>query len=83
MEARGVRFPRHIQTAPLSRGRCKRFVMDALRKAPAATPDIADLLQADMPDMPRRSALNRIYCCLLRLEVKGLVRRDGRVWWLR
>ena len=82
MEARGVKFPRHYHTAPLSRGGCSRFVIQALQQGPMAATAIADLLQASKPDTPRRSALNRVYCCLVRLEEKDMVCRGGNVWAL-
>ncbi len=70
LNARGVPLLRHVQTMPMTRGRCARFVMGALSAGPMTAPELADSLQGTM-QTPRRSALNRVYCCLVRLEANG------------
>lgn len=79
LELRNVPIPRHFQTAPAPRRLRKGFVLGCLSLSPMTAPEIADRLQ-DKFGFPRRSALNRVYCCLVRLEAEGLVVRDGKVW---
>lgn len=81
LEMRGVPLPHHVQDKPLTRGGCRKFALAALREGPMSSPQIADRLQEALT-ISRKSALSRAHCCLLRMEEKGLVRRDGRVWVL-
>lgn len=66
----------------MQRGGARRFVLSCLRERPMTCAQMASRLQAQKPDMTRKSALNRCHCALLRLEEKGLVVREGRVWRL-
>lgn len=80
LDMRGVDAPRYYQNKPAKRGHSARFVMGALKDGPKTCPEIADML--DRPDLTRKYQLQRVHNALLRLEVKGLVRHEGRVWRL-
>lgn len=71
--------PQRKQDRPLWRGKCRRIALGCL---PCTTSVAADAVQAALPDITRKSALNRAYLALLRLEDMGVVVRDGRVWRL-
>jgi hypothetical protein len=55
---------------PLVRGKCKRLVLPLL---PCTTSVVASAIQRDLPKISLKSAVNRAYQALLRLEAKG--------WW--
>jgi hypothetical protein len=38
------------------------------------------MVQEEVPSLNRKTAFNRAYQALLRLQDRGLVRREGRVW---
>ena len=77
---RGVRLPNLYPIEQMSRGQASRYVLDALQDGPKTCPEIADLLGFDMPALARRELLQCVYNALRRVEDKGLVRREGRVW---
>ena len=80
LDMRGVAWGGWVQDGPMKRGQAKRYVLDALRDGPMTAPDIGTLIRENRPDLSQRGATNRAYQALLRLEDKGLVRREGRVW---
>src|SRR6056297_2510421 len=77
---RGVPLPHFMQDRPLSRGKCSRMVLAALQDGPKACGEVGERIRAQVPGITARRANNRAYQALLRLEAKGLVRREGRVW---
>jgi len=80
MALRGVEKPAIMHDRPLSRGRCKRLVLSML---PCTSSQIADAIQEAVPGVSRKSAVQRAYMALTRLEARGVVRREGRTWHLR
>ena len=80
LDMRGVEPPRYYQNEPAKRGQTARFVLTALQDGPKTCPQIADALALNRPDLARKVLLQRVYMALCRLESKGLVRREGRVW---
>lgn len=76
---RGVPLPR-FQNNPLRRGETQRLVLGALRDGPKTNTQLGAVIQRERPEISHRAAANRSYQALLRLEAKGLVKRDGRVW---
>ncbi|WP_123643140.1 hypothetical protein [Histidinibacterium lentulum] len=82
LDMRGVAPRLYRETTPLKRGGTKRLILGALNSGPKTTGQIGDLIRGLRPDITPRSAANRAHQGLLRLEVKGLVCRDGRRWML-
>lgn len=82
LDMRGVKWGGWVQDGPLGRGQTKRFVLDTLTDGPLSSADLGKALRAGRPDIGQTAAANRVYQALLRLEGKGLVRRDGRLWGL-
>ena len=80
LDMRGVSLPNIYSTKQMRRGQSSRYVLNALRDGPKTCPQIADQLGFDMPHLTRRECLQRVDNALRRVEVKGLVRRDGRLW---
>lgn len=79
MALRGVEKPARMHDRPLSRGKCKRLALSLL---PCTSSKIADAIQEAVPGISRKSACQRAYMALMRLEARGVVRREGRVWRL-
>lgn len=77
MAMRGVEKPIRMLDRPLSRGKCKRLALSLL---PCTSSKIADAIQEAVPGISRKSACQRAYMTLTRLENRGMVRREGRVW---
>ena len=70
------------QAGTLRRGHTRRVVLQALRRGPSTTSEIAnDLLAYDFA-MSTASATNRAYQALYKLKAKGVVVQDGRSWRL-
>ena len=82
LDMREVPLPAFYQDRPFRRGDTKRLVLAALRDGPKTNSALGRMIQASRPDMTHKEAANRSYQCLLRLEGKGLVGRDGRGWVL-
>lgn len=80
MALRGVPAPCFMQDRPLGRGRCRRIVLDALQDGPKTAREVGELVQAHVPGISARSAANRAYQALLRLEEAGQVRCEAGVW---
>ncbi|MEQ9259832.1 MAG: hypothetical protein RIG84_12110 [Roseovarius sp.] len=80
LDMRGVQMPAVYHDQPLSRGGTKRIIMDRLRERPQTAPELTEAIREVRPHIARRDAYNRAYQALLRLEEKGVVRREGRVW---
>ena len=78
---RGVPLPRILPYKQSSRRQTVWLVLDVLQDGPKTCPEICDLIQFPQ-DCPRRYALHRVYMALRRLEGRGRVRREGRVWLL-
>lgn len=81
LDMRGVEPPRFYQNKPSKRGQAAKFVLSVLQEGPKTCPQIADVLAQDRPDLARKRQLQRVYMALVRLEQKGLVRREGRMWF--
>jgi hypothetical protein len=83
MTLRGIPAPKRVHDKPLVRGKCKRLALSLL---PCTTSVVASAIQRELPDITRKSAVNRAYQVLLRLKAKGLVVRgfelDGCLWRL-
>jgi hypothetical protein len=81
MALRGILAPKCVHDRPLVRGNCKRLALSLL---PCTTSVVADAIQRNLPDITRKSAVNKAYQALLRLEAKGVVCRgfgqDGCSW---
>jgi len=82
LDMRGVALPGWYQDRPFKRGDTKRMVLSALRERPMTNSELGKLVQSSLPDVTQSAAANRSYQALLRLEAKGLVLREGRVWRL-
>ena len=82
LDMRGVEIPTRQQLAPMKRGQAAKFVLTRLQDGPKRCPEIADVLQKERPDLRRELVLQRCFTALCRLEKKGLVRRESRVWKL-
>ncbi len=80
LDMRKVPLPAWYQDRPFKRGDTQRLIMAALRDGPKTNSDLGRLIQASRPDIAHKAAANRTYQCLLRLETKGLVRREGQKW---
>ena len=76
---RGVPIPARIHDRPLSRGKCRRLMLAIL---PCTTSEAADAVQAALPGVSRRSANQRAYMALKRLEADRLLRCVDGVWTL-
>ena len=80
LDMRDVPLPCFHQDRPFKRGDTRRLVLAALKERPHTNSELGKLIQASRPDITHKAAANRTYQCLLRMEVKGLVRRKGRLW---
>lgn len=80
---RGGKLPTRFHKEAMQRGGARRFVLMAMREGDQTCSQMADRLRVLKPSMPRKSAHNRCNGALLRLEDKGLVVREGRVWRTR
>ena len=81
MTLRGVDRPQRMHDRPLSRGKCRRIVLAAL---PCTTSDVAEVIQAELVGVSRKSAVQRAYMALCRLRDSGHVVQDfgtdGCLW---
>ncbi len=80
LDMREVQLPAFYQDRPFRRGDTQRLILAALAEGPKTNSELGRLVQASRPDIAHKAAANRTYQCLLRLEARGRVRRDGRVW---
>lgn len=79
---RDATFPARLHIEAMQRGGAKRFVLMAMQAGDQTVRQMAERLQADRPSMPRKSVHNRCNAALFRLEAKGVVVREGRLWRL-
>lgn len=79
MAMRGVQKPAIMHDRPLSRGKSRRLALSML---PCTSSELADVIQDRVTGISRKSAVQRAYMALLRLETAGVVKREGRVWKL-
>ncbi len=82
LDMRGVDMPSVNQFKPFKRGSLKRMILGLLDERPHTTAQIAAVIQQELIEIYDRTAYNRAYQALLRLQDNGLVRRDGRLWGL-
>jgi len=82
LDMRGVELPAWDQDRPFRRGDSKLLVLSAPKEGGKTNSELGKLIQSSRPDFKHKEAANRSYQCLLRLERKGLVRREGQVWGL-
>lgn len=82
LDMRGVAPRLYMETKPLKRGDTKRLILAALKHGPKTTGQIGAVIRRLRADIKPRGAANRAYQAFLRLEVKGLVCRDGALWVL-
>ena len=80
LDMRQVELPRYYQRNPFRRGETVQIVLDLLRAGPQTAPAIGKAIQQQRPDIKTKAATNRAYQALLRLEAKGMVRREKRIW---
>ena len=80
LDMRNVPLPKHIQDQPFGRGETKHILLSALQSGPKTYAQLGEAIRQARPDITPRAAANRSYQALLRLEDRGLVRREGRVW---
>lgn len=62
------------------RGQMQRLVLEAIKAGHNSRPDIAAYVADKRPEMPPERAYKRVDSALKKLQAKGLVRREGRVW---
>lgn len=81
MDLCGVDRPQRMHDRPLRTGKRKRIVLAIL---PCTTSDVADVIQAELVGVSRKSAEQRAYMALCRLRDSGHVVQDfgpdGRLW---
>ena len=77
---RGAPLPQRIMNKPMRKGEASRFVLSCLRERPMTCSEMADRLQGCNEGVGRKSAHNRCHGGLRRLQDRGLVEREGRVW---
>ena len=77
---RDAKLPKFRRDRPLNKGGCRKIVLGMLADGPITSSQVADRLQELLGGIGRRSAINRAYMCLLRLERNGVVVREGRLW---
>lgn len=82
LDLRGVDWPGWTQDKPNKRGATMRAIRAALESGPKTTTQISKVILDHDPTIGQRSATNRVYQALLRLESKGVVVRDSGVWRL-
>ena len=79
----GIPAPKCVHDRHLVRGKCKQLALSLLA---CTTSVVANAIQPELPDITRKSALNKVYQALLRLEAKGVVVQDfgpdGCLWWV-
>lgn len=80
LDMRGVELPMFRQVEPVKRGGTKWLILRMLQERPHSAAEIGAAIRKAKPTLGKRSAYNRGYQALLRLEESGLVRREGRVW---
>ncbi len=62
------------------KGERRRAVLDALRDGPKTGAEVTRFVMEQSPGLTYPQVYKRVYACLNALKVKGVVRRDGRVW---
>ncbi len=84
LDMRGITWSGLVQDRPFRRSDTKRFLLHALESGPKTNPQLGKMLQREITGIANKSASNRSYQALLRLEAKGLVVRDfgpdGCLW---
>ncbi len=74
-----------IRTMPPDRAKrmqMTRLILDALQNGPQLIGGIAAHVARNRPELSHKAAYRRTCCVVYRMKRKGLVGRDGRVWWL-
>ena len=79
---RDVSIPAVHQSHPLKRSEAVRTILKALDDGPKTCGELGREIRTLRPLIGERTAYNRSYQALLRMEDKGLVRREGRLWGL-
>ena len=84
LDMRGVSWSGWSQDGPLRRGQAKNFVLSELRGGAKTAAQLGDALRKLNPEIDPRSAKNRCYQALVKLESKGHVAQDfgpgGCLW---
>ncbi|MGC9369007.1 MAG: hypothetical protein ACP5DX_05635 [Paracoccaceae bacterium] len=86
LRMRGVDMPRVLPAMPENsarRGQMAFWIMEALRDGPKPRREIAARICDRRPDAPPEALYWRVDAALSRLRKKGMVRRDGREWFVR
>ncbi|MGY3439298.1 MULTISPECIES: hypothetical protein [unclassified Marinovum] len=79
---RGVDYlPRMIQH-PAKRGQMRRMVMGALSERPMTRRELVAHLAPLRPEVPSEQLYWRTDTTLSKLRMAGLVKREGRVWYI-
>jgi len=79
---REAKLPRFRRVRPLNKGACRKIILGMLTDGPITSSQVADKLQEILGNIGRKSATNRAYLGLIRLEGAGVVVREGRLWGL-
>lgn len=86
LDMRGVEWSGYAQDKPFKRGEAKRIVLAELKAGPLTNKVLGQAIRKARPDITPRTAANRSYQALLRLEEAGRVVRDlgpdGCLWRL-
>lgn len=82
LHMRGGEWNGWCQDNPFKRGGTKQMVLAALLDGPKTSWEIGAVLRKSRPDIGPDAAANRAYQALRRLNDKGLVQREGRMWSL-
>ena len=83
LKMRGVRLPRVFRPRAgdaMRRGHMAHIIREALSSRPMTRKELVAHIAAKRPDVPHERLYWRTASALNKLRVKGMVRREGRVW---
>jgi hypothetical protein len=82
---RGVDMPRVMppkRSDAARRGHMRWIICDALREGPKTLPQLAVCVAGKRPEASPARAYKRASVVLTKMKAAGMVRLEGRLWWL-
>lgn len=83
LQVRAVRLPRVLgpkAANAMRKGHMAHMILEALRERPMTRKELVAHLAHKRPDVPQERLYWRTASALDKLRIKGLARREGRVW---
>lgn len=83
LDAQNVHMPRvlpHRSELVARSGEMRRIILGALCEQPMPLSEIASVIAEKRGEINDRRLRNRTSQCLFKMKLRGMVRREGRVW---